>query len=429
MKTNINSSIPQLGYETDKNNQRQLCFDSHFLSDIASQFGSPIYIYSEKQIISQYQKLQTEFKLLKHTKVDIHFATKSNDRLAILNIFKNLNCGFDIVSGGELARTLKIGATGDHLVFSGVGKTIQEIEMALQFNVSSINVESLDELLTIIEVAQTNNKKAKVSLRVNPDIDAKTHPYISTGLKSNKFGIDLKSAFEIYRQFKNHPQIQWVGVSSHIGSQITDLSAFEQSAKKIANFVQELEKIQINLKTINLGGGIGIDYQNEQTIPESSFAQMVDGVFKAMTQTLIIEPGRYLVAKAGILLTQVLYLKSNENYHFAIADASMSELARPSLYQAYHQILPVFVKNIKPKNWQIVGPVCESSDVLGANRNLAIEKNDLLAITHTGAYGSVMSNNYNCRVKPLEVLITQDGAIKAISKKQNYADLLNMEIF
>jgi diaminopimelate decarboxylase len=382
--------------------QDQLFVEKVALADIAKEFGTPCYVYSKAALTDAYTAYADAFKGREHL---ICFAVKSNPNLSILRLFAQLGAGFDIVSGGELQRVLAAGGSASKIVFSGVGKTIAEMQLALKVGILCFNVESEAELLRLNDIAGSMGKVAKISFRVNPNVDAKTHPYISTGLKQSKFGVAYTDALALYRKASKLSNLHISGIDCHIGSQITETSPFIAAAEKVLLLVDTLSKEGIKLEHIDLGGGLGICY-NDETPP--SIAEYSTALLKALhgrTEKLIVEPGRVLVGNAGILLTQVEYLKPGEEKHFAIVDAAMNDLMRPALYDAYHAIQPITRRALPTRQYEVVGPVCESGDFLGHARDLAIEQGDFLALMSAGAYGMSMSSDYNTRPRAAEVMV------------------------
>ena len=374
-------------------------------SHIAAEFGTPCYVYSKQALESAFRRFEAGFAGTDHL---ICFAVKANPSLAILNLFARLGAGFDIVSGGELARVLAAGGDPAKIVFSGVGKTEAEMHAGLDAGIFCFNVESASELERLDRVAESMSKIAPVSLRVNPNVDAKTHPYISTGLKNSKFGVAYEQAFSLYQRAAAMPNIAVHGVDCHIGSQLTELSPFLDALDRVMALVGQLEQAGIPIQHIDAGGGIGICYSDE-TPPD--FAAYADVMLKKLgerTVKLVFEPGRALVGNAGALLTKVEYLKHSETKNFAIVDAAMNDLMRPALYDAYHEIVAVKPSGNAAQVYEIVGPVCESGDFLGHDRKLALQQGDLLAILSAGAYGMSMSSNYNTRPRAAEVMVDGD---------------------
>jgi len=389
------------------------------LTQIAENFGSPCYVYSKSALTQAFERFSAGFKDANHL---VCFAVKSNPSLAILNLFANLGAGFDIVSGGELARVITAGGDPKKVVFSGVGKTAEEMRAALEAGIFCFNVESASELVRLNDVATYMGKIAPVSLRVNPNVDAKTHPYISTGLKNNKFGVAYEDALDIYLQAAEMSNIAIHGVDCHIGSQITELSPFLDAFDRILALVDALAENNIQIQHIDLGGGIGICYSDETPPEFTAYAKAMREKLGNRDVKLVFEPGRALVGNAGVLLTKVEYLKQTETKNFAIVDAAMNDLMRPALYDAYHDI-----KAVKPRTediaiYEIVGPVCESGDFLGHDRALALQEGDLLAIMSAGAYGMSMSSNYNTRPRAAEVMVDNDQC-HLVRKREEIADL------
>ncbi len=393
------------------------------LSKIAAEFGTPTYVYSKEALTSAFNRFNAGFEGTDHL---VCFAVKSNPSLAILSLFAKLGAGFDIVSGGELARVIAAGGDPAKVVFSGVGKTEAEMRSALEAGIFCFNVESSSELIRLNDVAGSMQKIAPVSLRVNPNVDAKTHPYISTGLKNNKFGVAYEEALSIYQTAANMPNIAIHGVDCHIGSQLTELSPFLDALDRVLALVDQLEAAGIPIHHIDAGGGIGICYQDETPPDFSEYAQAMRLKMAGRKVKLVFEPGRALVGNAGALLTKVEYLKHTESKNFAIVDAAMNDLMRPALYDAYHDILSVKPSAVKSHVYEIVGPVCESGDFLGHDRQLALGQDDLLAILSAGAYGMSMSSNYNTRPRAAEVMVDDDQVFE-IRKREQIADLFALE--
>ena len=393
------------------------------LEAIANQFGTPTYIYSKNTLIQTFESFKKGLIKTDHL---ICFAVKANSNIAILNLFAGLGAGFDIVSGGELERVIYAGGNPQKIVFSGVGKTESEIEAALKANILCFNVESRSELLRIQEVAEKMNIKAPISIRVNPDVDAKTHPYISTGLKDNKFGIDFNQALSIYLAAKGMSHIDIKGIDCHIGSQITELKPFVDALDRVLSLVDQLKKNNIQLSHIDIGGGIGICYQDESPPDFEIYIKEILNKIKGLNVKIIFEPGRALVGNAGVLLSKVEYLKQNDIKHFAIIDAAMNDLMRPTLYDAYHEIKVVREHDTKPQSFDVVGPVCESGDFIAKNRSLKLKENDLICIMSAGAYGMSMSSNYNSRGRAAEVMVDQDQLYE-IRTREKSSDLFKLE--
>ncbi|MBV8657777.1 MAG: diaminopimelate decarboxylase [Burkholderiales bacterium] len=383
-----------------------LAMDGVSLDTVAEQFGTPCYVYSENALTSTFREYQQAFAGIDPL---ICYAMKANSNLSVLQLFARLGAGFDIVSGGELARALAAGASPDRIVFSGVGKQVDEMEAALHAGIHCFNVESEAELERLSAVASRLGKAAPVSLRVNPDVDAKTHPYISTGLKGNKFGIAYAEASRVYRKAAGLPGLRVVGIDCHIGSQLTELSPFLDALDRLLVLIDQLAGEGIVLEHVDLGGGLGIRYEDEVPPRVDDYAEAVRLRLADRKLKVVLEPGRSLVGNAGVLLTRVEYLKPGETKHFAIVDGAMNDLMRPALYDAYHQIVPVSPRQEPTQTYDVVGPVCESGDFLGRGRQLAVHEGDLLAILSAGAYGMTMSSNYNTRPRAAEVMIGADG--------------------
>lgn len=397
------------------------------LNQIAREFGTPCYVYSKAALTLAFERFSAGFIGSDHL---VCFAVKSNPSLAILNLFAKLGAGFDIVSGGELARVLAAGGDPKKIVFSGVGKTAVEMQAALDAGIFCFNVESASELTRLNKVAAEMGKVAPVSLRVNPNVDAKTHPYISTGLKNNKFGVAYEDALSIYLQAAAMSNIAIHGVDCHIGSQITELSPFLDAFDRVLLLVDALQQHGIEIQHIDAGGGIGICYSNETPPEFKVYAAAMRAKLGERKVKLVFEPGRALVGNAGVLLTKVEYLKHTEAKNFAIVDAAMNDLMRPALYDAYHDIKAVQTRlkdDVTPTlTYEIVGPVCESGDFLGHDRNLALAEGDLLAIMSAGAYGMSMASNYNTRPRAAEVMV-DDAICHLIRPREVITDLFALE--
>ena len=397
--------------------------ESVSLTDIAAEFGTPCWVYSRHAIEAALDEFQRE--LIGFDGL-VCYAVKANSNLAILNLLARRGAGFDIVSEGELRRVLNAGADPRQIVFSGVGKTAREMQLALDIGILCFNVESAAELERLDGVAGVMGKTAPISLRVNPDVDAKTHPYISTGLKENKFGVAYEDARALYRQAANLANIEISGIDCHIGSQLLDAAPFAEALDKVLALVDQLADDGIVLDHIDLGGGLGIRYRDEDAPNVKSYLQPLLQKLAGRQLRILLEPGRRLVGNAGLLLTRVEYLKPGEIKNFAIVDAAMNDLARPALYGSWHDIVPVVPRAGLPMPWEIVGPVCESGDFLGHGRELALAAGDLLAIMSAGAYGMVMSSNYNSRVRAAEVMV--DGAqTHLVRRRETVEDLYALE--
>jgi diaminopimelate decarboxylase len=392
-------------------------------ASLADQFGTPLYVYSRDALTQAYRAYADACAGRKAT---VHAAVKANSNLAVLNVFARMGAGFDIVSSGELARVIAAGGKPENTVFSGVGKTAAEMREALELGVKCFNVESIPELHALNEVAQSLGKQAPVSLRVNPDVDAKTHPYISTGLKSNKFGVAFSDARATYRAAHAMTNLDVIGIDCHIGSQITEISPYLDAVDKLLDLVEQIEADGMHIHHVDVGGGLGITYDDE-TPPEIGkfVTTLLDHIEKRGHghREVYFEPGRSLVGNAGVLLTRVQYLKPGEEKNFAIVDAAMNDLARPAMYEAFHRIVPVEKRNdVEAHQYDVVGPVCESGDWLGRDRSLAIEQGDLLAICSAGAYGFVMSSNYNTRPRAAEIMVDGERA-RVVRQREEVAQL------
>jgi diaminopimelate decarboxylase len=382
--------------------QDQLFAENVSLNDIAKRFGTPCYVYSRAALSDGYRQFAEAFKSREHL---ICYAVKANSNLAILNLFARLGAGFDIVSGGELQRVLAAGGAANKVVFSGVGKSEAEMRLALEAGILCFNVESSSELDRLNELAGNMGKVAPISLRVNPDVDAKTHPYISTGLKQNKFGVAYTEALALYRKAAGMPHLRITGMDCHIGSQLTETSPFIAAAEKVLALVDQLTAAGIVLEHLDLGGGLGIRYDDETPPSIAEYAKALLDALSGRYEKIIVEPGRVLVGNAGVLLTRIEYLKHGEEKNFAIVDAAMNDLMRPALYDAYHAILPVQKRTGVVREFEVVGPICETGDFIGHAREMAVDKGDALAVMSAGAYGMSMSSNYNTRPRAAEVMV------------------------
>jgi diaminopimelate decarboxylase len=376
------------------------------VADIAAEFGTPCYVYSRATLERHWKAFDEAFNNQPHL---ICYAVKANSNLALLNVLARMGSGFDIVSIGEYQRVIKAGGAPEKIVFSGVGKREDEIRAALKSGIRCFNVEVSSELDRISAIAGELGVVAPVSFRVNPDVDAKTHPYISTGLKENKFGIDIQQAIHEYRRAAHMPNIQIVGIDCHIGSQLTDTAPFLDALDRVLALVDQLQNEGISLKHLDLGGGLGICYRDEQPpLPADYIAAILQRLGNRQFE-IMLEPGRAIVGNAGVLVTKVEYLKPTAGKNFAIVDAAMNDLVRPALYGAWQDIIPVSAATtIEQQEWDVVGPVCETGDFLGKGRMLSIKPGDLLAVRSAGAYGFTMSSNYNSRPRPAEVMVDGD---------------------
>jgi diaminopimelate decarboxylase len=392
--------------------------------EIAEAYGTPLYIYSYKTVLRHFRAYDDAFDGIPHI---ICFALKANSNSALLRVLAKHGGGADVVSGGEVFRALKAGIPSRKIVYAGVGKTEEEIVYALRSGILMFNVESEQELREIDRVAGTMKVKAPVSLRVNPDIDPETHPYISTGLRTHKFGIPIEDAFEYYRLAKNLRNTQIVGIHKHIGSQITKVSPFVEALKKTLLLVDELSSHGVPIQYLDIGGGLGITYKDEEPPLPRTLAKNLMPLLKGRRLTLVMEPGRSIVGNAGILVTRVLYLKKGEEKDFVIVDAGMNDLIRPSFYDAYHQVLPVKKRRRRCMRADVVGPICESGDFLAREREIpSVMRGEYLAVMSAGAYGFTMSSNYNSRPRIAEVLVKgRDFAL--VRRRETYKDLISGE--
>jgi len=431
MSPTVFTSGPLAGTAFQRNGEGLLCCDGQSLTEIATTFGTPVYVYSERTLIDAYQQFR---RAAQNENALICYALKANSNLAIIRLLATEGAGFDIVSLGELQRVLAAGGQADRIVFSGVGKTRLEIMAALQAGIKCLNVESEAELHLISEVAVTLQKTAPVSLRVNPDIDAQTHPYISTGLKDNKFGIPMDQAEAVYQQARSLPGISVIGIDCHIGSQITSLSPFLDAIDRVLGLCDRLHAAGIQIHHLDLGGGLGICYDQEAPpSPESLLNAVFDKLHKWAEirgrdmPEILFEFGRAIVGNAGVLVTRVDLLKPGTHKNFAIIDAAMNDLMRPALYEAWHGIEPLAKQNAPEQVWDLVGPVCESGDWIARERRLGLVQGDLLAILSAGAYGMSMSSNYNSRPRAAEVLVDRQGQAHLIRRREAFSDLIGTE--
>ncbi|MCX7738903.1 MAG: diaminopimelate decarboxylase [Hydrogenothermaceae bacterium] len=394
------------------------------IGNLVAKVGTPVYVYSKRAIIQRIRAYKDAFK---DYQTLICYALKANSNLSILKIIEESRLGADIVSGGELYKAKKVGFPSSRIVYAGVGKTDFEIEFAIREGILSFNVESQMELEIINQIAKKYGKKANVSIRINPDVDPKTHPYISTGLKKSKFGIDIHQAKEVYKTALKLENINIVGIHCHIGSQITDLSVYEEAAQKTAELVFQLKREGIELQYFNIGGGLGIRYRPEDKVPTpKDLANIVIPIASQTGLKLIVEPGRSIIGEAGALITKVMFLKDKGDKHFVIVDSGMNDLVRPSIYNAYHHIVAVKQRDRKIKA-DIVGPICETGDFFGIDREIDwVDRGDLIAILSAGAYGSSMSFNYNVRPKAIEVLIDREK-FSIIKEREDYKHITLLE--
>ena len=393
------------------------------LVEIAQQHGTPAYVYSRATIERHWHAFNDALEGHPHL---VCYAVKANSNLAILNLMARMGSGFDIVSVGELERVLRAGGDPAKIVFSGVGKRVDEIERALEVGIRCFNLESDAELARINEIAWANGLRAPISIRVNPDVDAKTHPYISTGLKANKFGVGIDTALHTYLRAADMPGITIAGIDCHIGSQLTELSPFVDALERVLMLTQRLEAEGISLQHIDVGGGLGITYKDEQPPQPSAYSNALLERLKDTAYEIILEPGRAIMGNAGVLLTRVEYLKHGEEKNFAIVDAAMNDLMRPALYQAWQMIEPVAERDTPAQLWDIVGPICETGDFLGKERQLAIAAGDLLCVRSTGAYGFAMSSQYNSRPRAVELMVDHDR-VHVVRARETIDQLLSGE--
>jgi diaminopimelate decarboxylase len=394
------------------------------INRIAEKVGTPFYLYSYKTLVRHFNVFNEAFKGIPHL---VCYSMKANSNLALIRLFANLGGGVDVVSGGELYRALRAGADPQKIVFSGVGKKEDEIEYALKAGILMFNVESSMELRTINEVAGRMNRKAPTSIRVNPDIDARTHPYITTGMKQNKFGIDILRAPMAYRLASELPNLKVVGIDCHLGSQLVAVEPFVEALKKLKGLVGDLRKEGMEIRYLDLGGGLGITYNDEEPPHPFEYASNILEEIRSFDCTLILEPGRVIVGNAGILVSKVLYTKENEEKRFIIVDAAMNDLVRPSYYGSFHQILPVREEEREEIMADVVGPVCESADFLAKGRRIPrLNPGELIAVMSAGAYGFSMATNYNSRPRVAEVLV-RDDEMHVIRKREDYEDLIRGE--
>lgn len=398
----------------------QLYAEEVAVADIAREHGTPCYIYSRATLERHWHAFNDAFGEQAHL---VCYAVKANSNIAILNLFARLGSGFDIVSGGELERVLRAGGDPGKVVFSGVGKKVAEIRRALEVGIRCFNVESEAELERINQVAGETGKTAPVSLRVNPDVDAQTHPYISTGLKENKFGIEIGRAEAVYQRAAGMPNVEVVGIDCHIGSQLLTLSPFMDALQRLLALAERLQGQGIRVKHLDIGGGLGVRYNDEQAPLPSEYMQRLFTDERLRQFEILIEPGRAIAANAGILVTEVEYLKHADYKNFAVVDAAMNDLIRPSLYNAWQAIIPVQPREGEARTYDIVGPICETGDFLGKERDLNLQAGDLLAVRSSGAYGFTMASNYNTRPRATEIMV-DGGNVHVIRQRENLEQLL-----
>jgi len=393
------------------------------LAEVAARYGTPCFVYSRSALEGAYREFDGAFSGTDHLTC---YALKANSNLAVLDVFARLGSGFDVVSGGELARVIAAGGDPAKVVFSGVGKSDDELRQALALGIHCFNVESPSELEHLDRIAGALGKRAPVSLRVNPDVDPLTHPYIATGLKESKFGIPFAAALPLYRRAARLAHVAVIGIDIHIGSQITALEPYRQAVTKVLELVDELSATGIRLQHVDLGGGIGIRYRDETPPELARYAAMIEELFRGRSEKLVFEPGRRLTGNAGLLLTRVLHLKPGPDLNFAVVDAAMNDLLRPALYDAWHAVRAVRPRKDPARVWQVVGPICESADFLARDRELSLAEGDLLAILSAGAYAMAMSSNYNSRPRAAEVLV--DGAaMHLVGRRESVTELFARE--
>jgi len=393
------------------------------LQKIATEVGTPVYIYSEKTLRRHVRVFEEAFQSIPHL---ICYAVKASSNINLLRRFAEWGTGFDIVSGGELFRVLRAGGSAEKVIFAGVGKTANEIRYALDAGILFFNVESPSELELIHSIAHDSNKRAQVSIRANPDVDPRTHPYISTGMQRHKFGVSLSDARKLYRRARQLPNLEVVGVQCHIGSQITDIKPFEEALASLREFILELKAEGLGLKYLDFGGGLGISYNGEEPPSPAAYGAAVANATRGLDLTVVLEPGRVIVGNAGILLTQVLLKKNQGHKKFLVVDAGMNDLIRPALYGSHHQLWPVLKRN-ESESVDVVGPVCESADFIAKDREVAVmQPGELLAVMSAGAYSFSLSSNYNSRPRAAEVLVSGE-TYQVIRRRESYEDLVRLE--
>lgn len=424
----IHQRPPGFLYNSGRKTRELLC-ERMSLGALAKRFGTPLYVYSAGMIRERVEAFQKAFAAQDHV---ICYSVKANSNLSLLKLLASLGCGFDVVSGGELQRVARVGrSAAKAVVFSGVGKTVPEMEAALKAGILLFNLESASELDALSHTARRLKKTARVAMRVNPDVPADTHPYISTGLHKHKFGVPIAQAHELYQQIAKARYLQAAGVSVHIGSQIRDFSSFNAAMERVAALVRQLRQEGHDIECVDAGGGMGINYRDgseDFSALAADYASAVMRPLQGLGIKLLLEPGRAIVGPAGVLVTRVIYRKTNGDKKFVIVDAAMNDLIRPSLYQAQHQIVPVVSTNSENETVDIVGPICESGDFFARDRELPVTaEGDLLAILDTGAYGMVLASNYNTRPRPAEILV-QGHSAKLIRKRETTTDLMRAEL-
>ena len=405
-----------------KNNE--LHAENISIPELAKEYGTPLYIYSAATLRRHFEAFDSAFTGLDHMTC---YSVKANSNLSVLKLLAEMGAGMDIVSGGELYRALKAGVPANKIVFSGVGKKAYEIAEALKADILMFNVESVGEMHRINEVAESMNKTARISFRINPDVDPKTHPYISTGMKKNKFGLDMETAKEAYKTAKELPNVSPIGMDCHIGSQLTTIEPFLEALAKLLAFRDELGEMGIEIEHLDLGGGLGITYDEEEPPHPKEFGEALSKALTGKGLKVILEPGRVIAGNAGILVGEVIYTKKTPTKDFLIVDAAMNDLVRPSLYQSYHRISEVTQNNRPEIDYDIVGPICESGDFLAKDRLLPeMKQGELIAVYSAGAYGFTMSSNYNSRLRAAEIIVDGDDVIMA-RRRETYEDLLKLE--
>ena len=394
------------------------------ISDIAEQYGTPLYVYSQATLVRNINTIQEAFSGIDHLTC---YSVKANSNASLLTIMAEYGLGADIVSGGELYRSLRAGIPAKHIVYSGVGKTESEIRYGLESGILMFNIESESELHVIDRIAGEMGLVAPIAFRINPEVDPKTHPYIATGLKTSKFGIPHSEALRLYRKASEMAHVEIIGIDAHIGSQLIDITPFKEAAERLSDLIDEIRGIGIDLSIIDIGGGLGIQYHHEDPPNPVDWAQMIIPAIKHTGCRLIIEPGRYLIGNAGILITKVLYIKTNGDKTFVIVDAGMNDIGRPSLYGSYHGIIPIKERKAEKKIVDIVGPICESGDFIAKDREISMpEEGDYLAVLSTGAYGVSMASNYNSRPTAAEIIANHD-TIKMVARRETYSDIISRE--
>lgn len=408
-------------FELKKN---ELFAENISVSELAHEYGTPLYVYSAATLRRHYEAFDSAFSGLDHMTC---FSVKANSNISVLKLLAEKGAGMDIVSGGELYRALKAGVPAKSIVYSGVGKKAYEIAEALKADILMFNVESVAELHRINEVAGQMSKTARISFRINPDVDPKTHPYISTGMKKNKFGLEIENAFEAYKTAKELPNVEPIGMDCHIGSQLTEIAPFLEALEKLLKFNQRLKDVGIEISILDLGGGLGITYDEEEPPHPKEFGEALTAALKDEGLKVILEPGRVIAGNSGILVTEVVYTKKSPTKDFLIVDAGMNDLIRPSLYGSFHRLDEVTKNDRAEVEYDVVGPICESGDFIARDRKLPeMKQGELLAVYSAGAYGFTMASNYNSRPRAAEVIVDGDDVIVA-RRRESYEDLINLE--